>query len=270
MSAIEFTPESFFDALWQDYIQITPQASQIKQLFEATDGVVINDHVAFRTFADTPLQLDNLEPLILSLGYERQDSYEFKAKKLRAHSFIHPDPEVPKIFCSELLTDQLSEQAQAIIGRYTKQIELKKLDLSVFWSARHWDMPSFDDYSTLMGETEYGAWLLAIGVRVNHFTVSINHLSSTDSIQDVLNRVKTAGFAVNTAGGEIKGSPQTLLEQGSTMADRQHYSFAGGDEREIPTCFYEFALRYPDANGVVYQGFVEANADKIFESTHAS
>lgn len=270
MSEAEFTPESFFEALWQDYIRITPQAGQIKQLFAATDGSVINDHVAFRTFADTPLQLDNLEPLILSLGYKRQDSYEFKAKKLRAHSFIHPDPEVPKIFCSELLTDQLSERAQSIIARYTAQIEPKTLDLSVFWSARHWEMPSFADYSALMEESEYGAWLLAIGVRVNHFTVSINHLSSSTSIEDVLDRVKAAGFAVNTVGGEVKGSPATLLEQGSTMADRQRYDFAGGESHEIPTCFYEFALRYPDSQGVVYQGFVEANADKIFESTHAS
>lgn len=262
--------EQFFDRLWQDYIEITPQAEQVKQLFAATDGVVINDHVAFRTFANTPLQLDNLEPLILMMGYQRQDSYEFKAKKLRAHSFIHPNPNVPKVFISELLTDQLSEPVQAIIAKYTAQIEAKPLDHSVFWSARHWDMPSWEEYHQVMEESEYGAWLLAIGVRVNHFTVSVNHLTSTDCIRDVLQRVKDAGYAVNQVGGEVKGTPEALLEQGSTMADRQRYTFAGGDSHEIPTCFYEFAKRYPDANGVVYQGFIEANADKIFESTNAA
>jgi len=30
-----------------------------------------------------------------------------------------------------------------------------------------------------------------------------------------------------------------------------------------------FALRYPQADGVLYPGFVEASADKIFESTNA-
>ncbi len=262
--------EHFFDQLWQDYIQITPQAEQIKQLFAATDGQVINDHVAFRTFANTPLQLDNLEPLILAMGYERQGSYDFKAKKLRAHSFIHPNPNVPKVFISELLTDQLSTATQSIIAKYTAQITPQALDQAVFWSARHWDMPSFTEYQAVMAESEYGAWLLAIGVRVNHFTVSINHLKTTNCIRETLQRVKDAGFAVNTVGGEVKGTPASLLEQGSTLADRQAYTFAGDDVQEIPTCFYEFALRHPDAEGVVYQGFIEANADKIFESTNAS
>ncbi|MDI3323357.1 DUF1338 domain-containing protein [Pontibacterium granulatum] len=262
--------ETFFAELWRDYTSITPQAELIKQIFAKTDGEVINDHVAFRTFANTPLQLDNLEPLILSLGYERQDSYNFEAKKLRAYSFIHTDPKAPKIFVSELLIDQLSEESQAIIGKYTQQIEAKELDLSVFWSGRHWEMPSFEEYQTLMAETEYGAWLLAIGVRVNHFTVSVNHLTSSETLQDVLRRVKEAGFAVNTVGGEVKGTPADLLEQGSTMADRQAFEFAGGETHEIPTCFYEFALRHADIEKNLYQGFIAANADKIFESTNAA
>lgn len=269
-------PVQFFDNLWQDYISISPQAEVIRKVFEATDGEVINDHVAFRTFAHTPLQLDNLEPLVLAMGYSLQDEYQFKAKKLRARSYIHPDSSVPKIFISELLTEQLSESAQNILAKYTAEITSKPVDQSVFWSARHWSAPSFEDYKTLMQETEYGAWLLAIGIRVNHFTVSINHLKSvaelkdTAQIQRVLDRVKEAGYAVNTSGGEVKGTPAALLEQGSTMADRQPVEFAGDETYEIPTCFYEFALRYPNADGEVYQGFIEANADKIFESTSAA
>lgn len=260
--------EAFFNELWTDYVSIAPQAQKIHDLFAVTDGDVINDHVAFRTFANTPLRLDVLEPLILAMGYELQDSYEFKAKKLRANSYIHPNPLVPKIFCSELLVDQLSESAQKIIKKYTAQVTEQALDQSVFWSGRHWAMPGWDDYSSLMAESEYGAWLLAIGVRVNHFTVSINHLTTTDSIHEVLDRVKIAGYKVNTVGGEVKGTPESLLEQGSTMADRQIFEFSEGDQHEIPTCFYEFAKRHADAQGVVYQGFIEANADKIFESTN--
>lgn len=264
--------DTFFSELWQDYIQITPQAKEIKRLFEMPGEVegerVVNDHVAFRTFAHTPIQLDNLEPLILAMGYQRQESYFFKAKKLRAYSFIHTDPDLPKIFCSELLTDQLSPVAQQIIADYTLQISQRPQDASVFWSGRHWEMPSWEDYSELMDETEYGAWLLAIGIRVNHFTISVNHLQGFHTLQAVLDKVKSAGFAVNAVGGEIKGSPEILLEQGATMADRQSFMFAEGETHQIPTCFYEFALRYADQNGEIYQGFVEANADKIFESTH--
>lgn len=261
--------EIFFNELWKDYVSITPQALNIHDLFKATDGAVINDHVAFRTFANTPLRLDVLEPLFLAMGYERQDSYEFKAKKLRAHSYIHPNPLVPKIFCSELLVELLSDTSQKIIGKYTTQIAGQALDQSVFWSGRHWPMPSWDDYNTVMAESEYGAWLLAIGVRVNHFTVSINHLKTVDTIHEVLDRVKSAGFIVNIVGGEVKGTPESLLEQASTMADRQIFEFSDGDKHEIPTCFYEFAKRHADAQGIVYQGFIEANADKIFESTNA-
>ena len=31
--------------------------------------------------------------------------------------------------------------------------------------------------------------------------------------------------------------------------------------------YYEFARRYPLADGKLYQGFIAASADKIFEST---
>ncbi len=66
----------------------------------------------------------------------------------------------------------------------------------------------------------------------------------------------------------MKGSPEDLLEQSSTMADRVVVRFSDR-EATIPSCFYEFALRYPKPDGELYSGFVAASADKIFESTHA-
>ena len=36
----------------------------------------------------------------------------------------------------------------------------------------------------------------------------------------------------------------------------------------IPSCYYEFAKRYADQSGNLYQGFVAKSADKIFESTN--
>ena len=38
-------------------------------------------------------------------------------------------------------------------------------------------------------------------------------------------------------------------------------------EFEIPNSYYEFAKRYPSEEGKLFQGFVAASADKIFEST---
>ncbi len=64
-------------------------------------------------------------------------------------------------------------------------------------------------------------------------------------------------------GGEIKGSPQQLLEQSSTIADQVPVEFDEGI-KNIPSCYYEFARRYPMDNGSLYQGFIAASADKNF------
>ncbi len=261
--------QTFFTTLWQDYLAIAPQASAIRQLFLQTDAEVINDHVAFRTFAECPLDLAALQPVVLGMGYKVQDDYQFNEKKVCARSYIHPDPKVPKIFLSELERHKLSSTAQAILARYCAQIEVAQLTPAIFWSGRHWDMPSLQDYQALLAESEYAAWLVTIGLRVNHFTVSINHLTSSQDIHALLQRVEDAGFTINSSGGRVKGSPECLLEQGSTMAERMEVTFAGGEKHSVPTCFYEFAKRYPDASGELYQGFVSANADKIFESTAA-
>ncbi len=261
------TINDFYSNLWEDYIQITPQAEKIRQLFLETDSEVVNDHVAFRTFSGSPIDLNFLKGVVLSLGYQVQDNYDFTVKKLKAMSFIHEDKKVPKVFVSELERHKLSDASQAILARYCDQIQSVKSGPGVFWSGRHWQMPSFDDYATVLDESEYAAWLLVIGLRVNHFTVNVNLLHSTDRLEDVLDRVQAAGFAINESGGRIKGTPDVLLEQGSTMADRIKVSFSDGQAHFVPSCFYEFAKRYKNSQGELYQGFVAANADKIFEST---
>ena len=108
----------------------------------------------------------------------------------------------------------------------------------------------------------------AWGFRANHFTVSINQLKSGLSLAEVNEKLKAEGFTLNTSGGEIKGGEDVFLAQSSTMADRQKVAFTD-ETLEIPSCFYEFAQRYKLPNGKLYQGFVAASADKIFESTNA-
>ena len=88
------------------------------------------------------------------------------------------------------------------------------------------------------------------------------------SIEAILAWVESRGFAINDHGGRVKGSPEVLLEQGSTLADVRPTRFADGTFA-VPTCYYEFALRHPQADGTLYPGFVAASADRIFESTDA-
>lgn len=258
---------SLFDALWQDYIKMTPSAAKIHQLLGKGEPI-INDHIALRTFNIAKVNLEVLAKHFTSVGYVACGDYKFEQKKLVAKHFEHPDPTQPKVFISELLVEEFSPELQATVKGFVEQIDVAATIADNFiYSGRHWDI-SLETYKALLAESEYAAWVGAIGYRANHFTVSINDLPDFERIEDVNQALKDAGFVLNTSGGEIKGTPDVLLEQSSTMADKISVKFTDG-EAVIPSCFYEFARRYPTADGKLYTGFVAASADKIFESTNA-
>jgi len=262
--------DTLFANMWEDYVKITPSAHKIHTLLagEENNSNIVNDHVAFRTFALDKTRLDKLAAHFLALGYEAKGDYDFEAKKLTAKHFEHPDDTKPKVFISELRVDELSDDVQAIIKKLVTQMPSDITDADNFlYSGKHWDV-SKAEYDTLINESEYAAWMAAWGFRANHFTVSVNHLSRTNELSDVNTLLKEAGFVLNTSGGEIKGGPEVFLAQSSTMADRSDVSFSE-ETLSIPSCFYEFAQRYDMPNGERYQGFVAASADKIFESTNA-
>ncbi len=262
--------DAFFQHLWQDYIQMAPRAAQLKAVFEQRGERVLNDHVAFRSFDCAPIRIVDLEPHFFALGYRRFAPYRFDDKKLNAWGYVHDDPTQPRIFLSELDSAAMSPALQACVRELCAQVDPARVqDPSIFWAGRLWNPISYATYQTLLAESEYAAWVSAMGLRPNHFTIAINHLQHHRSVEEVLRVVEEQGIPINTAGGRVKGTPAVLLEQGATMADRQMVEFAGGKRHEVPTCYYEFALRYPDASGTLYDGFVPASADKIFESTHA-
>lgn len=258
----------FFEALWADFAIIAPQAAAILKRLEEHGEHIENDHVAFRTFNQAPLSLQRLEPLVLAFGYSLLDEYRFEDKHLRARAYVCPG--APRVFLSELLCEELSGWAQAIISQLLAQVPPGFASTpDVFWAGRPWAPVSFADYERLSNESEYAGWLAALGLRPNHFTVSINSLKKLRGVEDVLDFVEAAGYRINASGGRVKGSKDVLLEQGATLADRVAVQFADGP-RVIPTCYYEFALRHPDQSGRLYEGFVPASADRIFESTHRS
>ena len=230
---------------------------------------VINDHVAYRTFNLDKVNIDKLAAPLIKLGYKECGQYTFDVKKLNAKHFEHPNNEMPKVFISELLVEEFSAAVQAIIHKIVENIDEKSIPAGEFlYSGTHWQVSSAD-YDTLLAESEYAAWVAAWGYRANHFTVSINHLRDFDSIEAVNSAVKNGGFTLNSVGGEVKGDISVKLEQSSTMADMAVVEFADRSVK-IPSCFYEFAKRYPLENGELYTGFVAASADKIFESTNAA
>lgn len=259
--------QAFFEQLWRDYTQLTPQAARIHQLFSERGDHIVNDHVAFRTFDLSPINIDALEKHFIGLGYRRFEPYHFEEKKLNAWSYLPPEDRQPRIFFSELRVETLGKPAREIIHRLVAQAPGAATEnCDIFWRGRLWDMPTWNDYQTLMRESEYAAWLSVMGLRANHFTMSVNYLSEA-TLQYVIGKLQQAGFSLNEVDGIIKGSPAALLEQSATLADSMDIAFADHDVHEIKTCYYEFAKRYPDAGGKLYQGFVPANADSIFHST---
>lgn len=259
----------FFKLLWQDYLAIAPQAKVIHDLFTEQGERVVNDHVAFRSLSNSPIDIAHLEPLLIAMGYLVQDEYQFESKKLLAKSYIHNSQAQPKIFLSELQRHLLSPHSQTILSALVQQIPLDAAsNPKVFSSGLLWLPLSFDDYQVLVEESEYASWLSTLGLRANHFTVSLNHLQGEPEMQAVIELLDQKGFAMNKAGGTIKGEPKDLLVQAATLADKVRVEFSCGTTKQVPSCFYEFARRYPEANGVLFEGFITNNADKIFESTH--
>jgi Domain of unknown function (DUF1338) len=230
-----------------------------------SESDIVNDHIAFRTLGVPHLGVQSLAKIFLNFGYTKRDYYYFPEKKLNAWWYAPPSPELPRIFISELRTDDLSPQSQNIIYAYTRAITtdpVDTLDLSDAGAVNNylhcspWPLPTLADYEALAAESEYAAWTIYNRYYLNHFTMSVKNLEEFNRF------LERNGARLNDSGGKIKQSADGLLLQSSTVAEMVTASFAGGEEKIIPGSYVEFAER---KNG--REGFEAANADKIFEST---
>jgi hypothetical protein len=258
-----------FKRLWKDYTKQNPSTQKIFDLFTNEGETVLNDHIAFRTFNHSAVGVDILSAIFLQNGYEFKGDYHFETKKLYAKHFEHKtDRDAPRVFISELLTEKFSPFMQETVKGWVEAIPDAMLNSGeLIFAGNVSGTPSFETYEKLRLESEYAAWLYVNGFCANHFTVSVNGLKKINTIQKVNTFLKSYGFLLNDGGGEIQGTPEELLEQSSIKAGMVKFQFSEG-EFEIPGCYYEFALRYPDTDGKLYSGFIAKSADKIFESTN--
>lgn len=259
--------QELFTQLWKQYTKQNPHAQKVHDLFEKNGEIILNDHVAFRTFNHKKINIDALAKFFKAYGYKEMQTYEFPVKKLFAKHYEHADPAAPKIFISELLTDQFSASLNKIVDQCVAAIpDQAVLTEDFLFSGTYWQPLSYPDYQALLAESEYAAWMYAFGFCANHFTVNINGFKNFKEIAAINDLLLANQFKLNASGGLVKGTPAEYLEQSSTLAEEVDVAFSDGVHR-IPSCYYEFAKRYPLASGQLYSGFVAASADKIFEST---
>ncbi len=252
--------------LWECYYAMNAQVPKIHAaLQDHGEQEIINDHIAFRTFAGPKSGLDKIKKPFEDLGWQIAGNYFFKQKKLRA---IHLERQgAPKIFLSELIVEDFSPEFQAIVSAELAQLTAKEFTAEMLVSGR-WQKadPDLETYNALLSESEYAAWLYIFGICPNHFTVYVNALETFSDI-DVLNTfLLVHGYVMNTAGGIVKGTMEDGLRQSSTMAATVPVKFSNLEVLDIPCCYYEFAQRYLISDKM-FQGFVTASADKIFQST---
>lgn len=258
----------FLDKMWKQYVELNPDALKIHQLLEDKNDHVLNDHVAYRTIKHPKLGIKSLAKHFEKYGYVEKSDYHFELKKLYAIHMEHKeDPSLPKIFISELLLEKFSESLQSTLNQVIEQIPIELIkDVALCTAGRVWKS-KHSTYLELYKESEYAAWFYVYGFCANHFTVNLNELSSFKEVSDLNTFLIENGFAMNESGGLVKGSEKEMLEQSSTMAYNKKVKLEDG-VFELPSCYYEFAKRYKDQSGRLYQGFVAKSADKIFESTN--
>lgn len=250
-----------------------------------------NDHIAFRTMGVPQLGLKSFEKIFTHYGYQKRDPYHFEAKKLDAFWYAPPEPIYPRIFVSELRVGDLSAEAQRIIHSYTDEVKSDPVDLldledgaavDQFLHSGLWRLPTWEDFSRLLEESEYAAWVIYNRYYLNHFTVSVHNLPAPcDTVEGFNVFVEGLGVKLNNSGGKIKISPDGMLLQSSTVAEMVDAEFEGGDRHLISGSYVEFAERqvlaeYRELSKAEIgrqhrrEGFEAGNADKIFESTFIS
>ncbi|MCK5222533.1 MAG: DUF1338 domain-containing protein, partial [Candidatus Aminicenantes bacterium] len=179
--------EKIINKLWEIYTIQNPSVQKIYDLFVSHGEEVVNDHIAFRTFENSRIDIDVLSKVFRENGYIEKGQYKFEKKKLFAKHFEHREDEnAPRIFISQLLISEFSEYLQDVVKQSIDKIPEELFGSGkLIYSGNLWGPPSFEIYNKLKVESEYAAWLYVYGFCANHFTVSINHLSNFRKIEEV-------------------------------------------------------------------------------------
>jgi len=271
-----------------DVSKITQALIHEKVLSNEKD--IANDHIAFRTMGVPQLGINSFEKIFMHYGYTAEDTYFFKNKKVNARWYAPPKNYLPRIFISELMVDDFSQEIKDIILSYTNEVIKDPVDsidldnateVDAFLHATLWRTPTWEDYQKLQSVSEYAAWVIYNRYYLNHYTISVQNLSKYNTLEAFNAFVEKTGVLLSNAGGTIKTSKDGLLLQSATVSEMREAIFSGGEKKLISGSYVEFAERkiLPEFAHLPIseierkhrrEGFETSNADKIFESTFSS
>jgi hypothetical protein len=292
---------NLWELLWQEYSARVSYARTYQEMITAAGGSIANDHIAFRslrTTVDSPqgkikLGIDYLGQLAEALGYEAVGEYTFSETCLYARHYRHPQQEeldLPKLFISELVVDELPEAIaqliqqtvagdnllnySAIVNTFDNDAQRLVKQLQKIFT-RPWQPPKRSIVEKVNAVTQYGAWVLLHGYAVNHFTGYVNRQNTPEySDIDITARgLAKLGVPMKT---EIEGNIATGLRQTATGAITEIIPVLDdvtNAEIQIPWtyAYYEIAERYivevEPGKQELFDAFLGKNAQQLFEMT---
>ena len=283
-----------WDRLWQQYRARVSYAQIYEQMILQAGGTVANDHIAFRSLRlniDTPegrqnLGIEYLASVAEALGYTAAGEYVFPAQKLYARHYQHPEQEqfdLPKLFISELIVEELEEAIASVIHQSVSDAQLLDVKLvdntdieqlaNIF--ARPWSPPKQSVVEEVNKATQYGAWVLLHGYAVNHFTGYVNR-QQTARYPDIETTANGLAALAVPMKAQIEGSLEVGLRQTATHAVKEMLTVTDdvtGELIQIPWtyAYYEIAQRYPieitPGKQEIFDAFLGQNAQHLFEMT---
>ena len=237
------------DLLWERYAAEVSYARVFAQL---SGGHFRNDHIALRSLARPGGGIALFARVFERLGWKAAGQYTFPETHLAAIHMSHPEG-LPRVFISELLADRLSPEAQRRLSALPVDPPAPtSLEALADWFSAP-PAPVESDLLALEKESQYGAWLLAFGRKVNHFTGAV------DDVEAWQRRMLEAGIPMKR---DIEGEPGGPLRQTATRAAPVALRLQEGHAREWPYAYFEIAQRSPG-----FDGFLGPQARALFDMT---
>jgi hypothetical protein len=244
------------DVLWRDHVGSTPQAQRVHQLLTERGEILRHAHLALRTYSVAGLGVDTLARPFEALGWRARERHRVPDRHLSAGCWQHDDAALPSVVISELATEELSPDAQAVIGALVRDMpgQLDARGMPWTWRPRRITQA---EYRALLCESEYAAWVAAFGPGVHHFTVDADSLSTFPDLDALAAFLVEHGFRLADTRGANNRSP-ARLDRLSTRPDAVDLELADAKLR-IPSGHCEFARRYRLPGGALLHGFAPSS-----------